>query len=86
LRAGLALVVLSWLPFAQILIWSAGLTEPRAGQVRAAVWTVQILVGLVGVALAGAESVKTARGLGWRRAPSALWTMFRTGRSPGTEA
>ena len=86
LRAGLALFVLSWVPVAQIIIWGAGITEPRAGQFRAAVWTVQFLVGFVGIALAGAESIRMARGLGWRRAPFALWTMFRTGRSPGSGA
>ena len=83
LRAGLALFVLSWLPFAQVFIWAGDITEPRAGQLRIAVWTVQFLVGLVGIALAGGESIRMARGLGWRRTPSALWTMFRTGRSPG---
>ena len=83
LRTGLALFVLSWVPFAQIVIWTADMTEPRAGQFRIAVWTVQFLVGIVGIALAGAESVRMARGLGWRRTPSALWIMFRTGRSSG---
>ena len=49
LRAGLALFVLSWVPLAQIVIWGVGMTEPRAGQFRAAVWTVQFLVGFVGI-------------------------------------
>jgi len=83
LRVGLALFVLSWLPFAQLVIWVSDMPEPQAGQFRIAVWTVQFLVGLVGIALAGAESIKMARGLGWRRTPAALWAMFRTGRSAG---
>lgn len=82
LRAGITLVVLSWFPFAQLIIWAADLAEPDAGQLRLTIWTIQVLVGFIGIALAGAETIRLARSLGWRHTPTALWTMFRTGRSP----
>ena len=82
LRAGIALVVLSWFPFAQLIIWATGMTEPDAGRVRLTVWTVQFLVGLIGIALVGAETIRLARNLGWRHIPTALWTMLRTGEAP----
>jgi hypothetical protein len=75
------LFVLSWLPLAQFVIWSTGTTDEHAGRVRIVVWTLQSLVGFLGVALAGSATFKLARQLGWRRVPPALWVMFRTGRS-----
>jgi hypothetical protein len=82
LRIGLLLVVLSWLPVAQLVIWLAGLSGERAGEVRIAVWSGQILVGFVGVAVAGAAAATVVRSVGWRRAPGALWRMLCSGRLP----
>ena len=82
LRAGITLVVLSWFPFAQLIIWATAMTEPDAGKLRVTIWTIQVLVGLIGIALAGAESIRLARHLGWRHTPTALWTMLRTGQAP----
>ncbi|MDH2414440.1 hypothetical protein [Nocardioides sp. CER19] len=82
LRAGISLFVLSWFPFAQLIIWVSDVTEPDAGRIRITVWTIQFLMGLIGIALAGAETFHLARSLGWRHTPTALWSMFRTGRAP----
>ena len=82
LRAGITLFVLSWFPFAQLIIWAAAMTEPDAGKLRLTIWTIQFLVGLIGIALAGAETIRLARNLGWRHTPTALWTMLRTGQAP----
>jgi hypothetical protein len=82
LRTGIVLFVASWFPFAQLIIWASDLTEPEAGELRLTIWTIQFVVGLIGITLAGAESIRLARNLGWRRTPSALWTMFRTGHAP----
>ncbi|GAB7003046.1 hypothetical protein JCM18899A_05170 [Nocardioides sp. AN3] len=81
LRAGIVLFVVSWFPFAQLIIWAFDVTEPDAGQLRIAIWAIQFVVGLIGITLAGAESIRLARNLGWRRTPSALWTTFRTGHA-----
>ena len=82
LRAGITLFVLSWFPFAQLIIWATAMTEPDAGRLRLTIWTIQFLVGLIGIALAGAETIHLARNLGWRHTPTALWTMLRTGQAP----
>ena len=43
-----------------------------AGPARYAVWGVQILIGLLGLALAGSAFVDAVKNVGWRRAPGAL--------------
>jgi hypothetical protein len=65
LRVGIALWAVSWLPIAELVGASRSL--------RLAIWGVQILVGLVGIALAGSTFVTAVKGVGWRRAPRALW-------------
>lgn len=76
IRIGVALVVASWLPIAQIVVW---LTSPAdADRIRAAIWGVQIVVGLVGVAIAGAETIKVAKSVGWRRSPHVVWRLMRS--------
>ena len=67
LRTGLLLIILSWFPFAQIVISVAthrgNLTsEGSAQEVRLAIWGVQFLVGFVGLWLAGAVAVAAAEG------------------------
>ncbi|GAA1949667.1 hypothetical protein GCM10009798_06100 [Nocardioides panacihumi] len=82
LRAGITLFILSWFPFAQLIIWATAMTEPDAGKLRLTIWTIQFLIGFIGIALAGAETIRLARSLGWRRTPTALWSMLRTGQAP----
>ena len=64
LRAGIVLWLLSWTPI-PILFGLQGLA-------RYAVWGVQFVVGLIGLALAGSAFVEAAKQLGWKRAPGAL--------------
>ena len=63
LRAGITLFVLSWFPFAQLIIWATAMTEPDAGKLRLTIWAIQFLVGLIGIALAGADQVSDKAGL-----------------------
>lgn len=84
LRVGLLLIVLSWFPFAQILIGVARdnghLTSDRsATAVRLVVWGIQIVVGLVGLLLVGRLAVAEAKRAGWRRTPGHLWRLFWRG-------
>jgi hypothetical protein len=82
IRVGVGLVIASWLPFAQAVIYFAGLSGSTATQVRLAIWGVQTVVGLIGVAVAGAETIKVAKSVGWRRAPRVVWGLFRSPNTP----
>jgi hypothetical protein len=61
---GILLWLLSWVPIPILL----GIN----GAARYAVWGVQILIGLLGLALAGSAFVDEVKNVGWRRAPGAL--------------
>ena len=65
LRVGVILWTLSWVPY--------GLIFGLSGAWLTVAWTVEITLGLVGLALAGtvfAQAVKTS---GWRGAPGVAW-------------
>ena len=84
LRAGILLIILSWLPLAQAAITVAHhehhLTSGTAANTfRASVWALQFLVGFIGLWLAGQTAVKTIRKDGWKKAPANLWRLFWKG-------
>ena len=84
LRLGILLMALSWVPFAQILIYIAQnngklTSSSSANTFRLVVWGIQIVVGLVGVALVGKLAVEEAKKTGWRKTPRRLWQLFRYG-------
>jgi hypothetical protein len=84
LRLGILLIVLSWFPFAQILIWvlqeHGRLTsDGSAASFRLFVWGIQIVIGLVGVVLVGKLTFAEAKETGWRRTPKHLWRLFWRG-------
>jgi hypothetical protein len=81
LRLGVLLIIASWFPFAQIVIWIAGLSGGTADTVRLSIWGVQFLIGFVGLALIGAEAAKVLKHTGWRQTPKVLWRMLREGPS-----
>ena len=65
LRLGVVLWLASWAPIPILF----GIT----GWARYAVWGVQIVIGLLGLALAGSAFFDAVKGVGWRRAPGVLW-------------
>ena len=84
MRLGIVLIVLSWFPFAQILIVVARdhgrlTSDTSALVVRLVVWGIQILVGLVGFLLVGRLAVAEAKRAGWRRTPGHMWRLFWRG-------
>lgn len=84
LRLGVVLIILSWFPFAQIVISvlrdHGRLTSDKsASTLRLVIWGIQIVVGLVGVLLVGKVTVKEAKRAGWRRVPGHLWHLFWRG-------
>lgn len=86
LRIGVLLIVISWLPFAQLFLWVAHnngklQTEQASTQFRLSVWAIQILIGFVGVWLVGKLAVQTARQNGIKKVPGELWRLFKTGET-----
>ena len=51
IRLGVSLVVISWLPIAQVLIWVTSADSAQSGRVRLVVWAIQIPLGFAGVAM-----------------------------------
>ena len=82
IRIGVGLVVASWLPIAQITIWLSSASGGQAEEIRAAIWGIQVVVGLIGVAVAGAETIKVAKSVGWRRSPGVVWRLLRSPEAP----
>jgi hypothetical protein len=84
-RLGIGLVLASWFPFAQILFLVAdwiGHPVSNESEVRLAIWGIQFVVGLIGLAVAGTEAVQIAHSVGWRQTPRTVWTLFRTPPQP----
>ena len=84
LRVGIVLILLSWFPFAQILIAVLHnrdrLTSDGAtNEFRLIVWGIQIVVGLIGLLLAGKVTIDEAKRSGWRRTPGRVWRLFWRG-------
>jgi hypothetical protein len=63
-RVGIILWLLSWVPIPILF----GISGPA----RYAVWGVQIVIGLLGLGLAGSAFFQAVKELGWKRAPAAL--------------
>ena len=65
LRVGILLWLLSWVPYGLIF----GVTDVWL----TVIWTVQILLGLIGLALAGSEFAQAVKAKGWKGAPRVAW-------------
>ncbi len=72
LRLGVVLWLLSWVPYGVIL----GLD----GTALTLAWGFEILLGIVGLALAGTEFAQAVKAKGWKRAPGVAWHALRHGR------
>ena len=72
LRLGILLWVLSWIPY--------GLLFGLSGMALTIAWTVEILLGIVGLALAGTEFAQAVKDEGWRGAPAVAWRSFLHGQ------
>ncbi|HET7488425.1 MAG TPA: hypothetical protein VFJ85_10895 [Acidimicrobiales bacterium] len=66
LRIGVVLWVLSWVPY--------GILLRLSGAWLTLAWTFEIVLGLVGIALAGSEFALLVKARGWRGAPAVAWT------------
>ena len=73
LRIGIVLWLMSWVPFAAIV--GADTAE------RAAIWTAQVVIGILGLALAGTAFATMVKTVGWRHAPAAAWRTLLHGQT-----
>ena len=83
-RLGIILIVLSWVPFAQVFIYIAHnnnklMSEDSANEFRLVMWCVQIAIGLVGLWLVGKVAIQMAKQDGWKKTPAKIWHLFRSG-------
>jgi hypothetical protein len=81
LRLGIILIIISWLPFAQVALYIAHSnnklsSESASSEFRLAVWGVQVVIGLVGLWLVGELAIKEAKAAGWKHTPKRLWELF----------
>lgn len=73
LRLGIVLWLLSWVPY--------GILLGLSGAAFTIAWTVEILLGLAGLAIAGSEFGRAIKGRGWRGALSTVWQSLLHGKS-----
>lgn len=81
IRVGLGMFVFSWLPIAQFVIEANHLEGSQATTLRASIWGVQWVIGVVGLVIAGRTVAGIVKHSGWRRTPKLLWRMLRTGQA-----
>jgi hypothetical protein len=73
LRLGISLWLLSWVPYGLIFgIKGASLTL---------VWTVEILLGITGLVIAGTEFAQAVKDKGWHGAPAVAWRAMLRGEA-----
>jgi hypothetical protein len=73
LRIGIVLWLMSWVPFAVIV----GADSAQ----RAAIWTAQVVIGILGLGLAGTAFATMVKTVGWRHAPAAAWRTLLHGQT-----
>jgi phosphotransferase system glucose/maltose/N-acetylglucosamine-specific IIC component len=86
LRIGILLIIISWLPIAQLILIIAHnhqqLTSTQASNdLRLIVWGIQIIIGFIGLWLAGKVAVTAAKQDGWKQTPKHLWQLLRRNSS-----
>ena len=81
-RIGVGLIAVSWLPVAQVTIWLTSPSSSQAERLRAAIWSVQVVIGMIGVVVAGRETIRVAKSVGWRRSPRVMWGLVRSPDTP----
>lgn len=74
LRAGVSLWIVSWLPVAQVI----GASKEQ----RLVIWGIQVVIGILGLALAGVAFAEAVKVKGWRGAPGVAWQAIVHGTSP----
>ncbi len=73
LRLGITLWLLSWVPY--------GVIFGLSGMALTLAWTVEILLGITGLAIAGTQFAQAVKDRGWKGAPVVAWHAMVQGQS-----
>jgi hypothetical protein len=81
LRLGIILIIISWLPIAQVFLAIAHgqhklSTNHESEIFRLVVWIIQTIIGLIGLLLAGKIAIQEAKKEGWKQTPNRIWRLF----------
>lgn len=82
LRIGVALWILSWFPIPIVLLGAMVSGHVSTGKTQAIYWgccAVMWVIGVIGIFLAGKETIIIVKARGARKAPGAVWHILRTG-------
>lgn len=85
IRVGVSLVILSWIPIAQVVIAVGSLSGSGADKARLTIWSIQVVIGLAGVAIAGKPTIDIVKRVGWKRAPKVVWGLLWRGEAAPDE-
>jgi hypothetical protein len=91
IRAGIILIIVSWLPIAQTILYIAHsnghlTSDSESQEVRLVVWGIQILIGFVGLWLVGEVAIKMAKESGWKKTPGNIWRLFLHGHNSSSDS
>jgi hypothetical protein len=80
LRLGVVLIGIFWIPIWLLAPLVARLLDQEVGSVTIAIALVQTIIGVIGVLLAGRQTLTLVRHTGWRAVPGKIWHIVWTGK------
>ena len=80
LRVGIVLIGIFWIPIWLLAPLVARLINQPVGSVTLAIAIVQTIIGVIGVLIAGRQTLTIVRHTGWRAVPGTIWRVVWTGK------
>jgi len=80
LRLGVVLIGIFWIPIWLLAPLVARLLDQPVASVTIAIALVQTIIGVIGVLLAGRQTLTLVRHTGWRAVPGKIWHIVWTGK------
>jgi hypothetical protein len=85
LRVGIIIWILSWMPFPTLIVHflhdhGKATSSKDTSAAYLILWGAQICIGLIGLWLAGKETLTLAKADGWRALPKKLWRIIWRGQ------
>ena len=80
LRLGVVMIGIFWIPIWLLAPLVARLVDQPVGSITIAIALVQTVIGLIGVLLAGRQTLTIVRHTGWRAVPAKIWHVVWTGK------